>query len=223
MQNVGRYLFFLNFFGDEYICRVRKIISKEKGKAEVLSSGKGAWLWVSKISLLAFSISLFLSLLSSLVLEKSGLIVATFLLFIFMTLNVLPDMIGLAITSFQTENLKKIENKQVQDKCLLLVKNSDKVSSILCDVIGDICGILCGVSGTIITAHFVLRVEILSLKIFIGAGVSATIAGLTVLFKAISKNYAVKNSEKIVRKVGEFLCFKSSKKHNLKSKGNSGK
>lgn len=129
-----------------------------------------------------------------------------------MALNVLSDMIGLAITSCQIENIKKIENQQVQSKCLMLVRNSDKVSSILCDVIGDICGILCGVSGTIITAYFVLKVEIASLKIFIGAGVSAVIAGLTVLFKAISKNYAVKNSEKIVRKVGAFLCFKSSRK-----------
>lgn len=177
-----------------------------------MASSKGKWLWVSKISLLAFSVSMFLSLLSSLVLEKSGLIVATFLLFIFMALNVLSDMIGLAITSCQLENLKKIENIQVQKKCLLLVRNSDKVSSILCDVIGDICGILCGVSGTIITAFFVLRTNIASLKIFVGAGVSAVIAGLTVLFKAISKNYAVKNSEKIVRKVGSFLCFKISKK-----------
>lgn len=184
----------------------------------MLSSSKGKWLWVSKISLLAFSVSLFLSLLSSLVLEKSGLIVATLLLFIFMALNVISDMIGLAITSFQVENLKRIENEQVQNKCLMLVKNSDKVSSILCDVIGDICGILCGVSGTIITTFFVLKVEILSLKIFIGAGVSAVIAGLTVLFKAISKNYAVKNSEKIVRKVGEFLCFRSSNKSNLEGK-----
>ena len=193
-------------------------VSNEKGrKTGVLSSSRGKWLWVSKISILAFSVSLFLSLLSSLVLEKSGLFVATLLLLIFMALNVLSDMIGLAITSCQIENLKKIENPQVQSKCLMLVRNSDKVSSILCDVIGDICGILCGVSGTIITAYFVLKVEIASLKIFIGAGVSAVIAGLTVLFKAISKNYAVKNSEKIVRKVGVFLCFKSSRKGSRKS------
>lgn len=211
---------FLKLLNDEYIYIVRTKLHKKNEKAGVLSSSKGKWVWVSKISLLAFSVSLFLSLLSSLVLEKSGLIVATFLLFVFMALNVLSDMIGLAITSFQVENLKKIKNKQVQNKCLILVKNSDKVSSVLCDVIGDICGILCGVSGTIITAFFVLKVEILSLKIFIGAGVSAIIAGLTVFFKAISKNYAVKNSEKIVRKVGEFLCFKSSNQSNSKNEEN---
>ncbi|MGN0798694.1 MAG: hypothetical protein ACI4L7_03955 [Christensenellales bacterium] len=184
---------------------------KEKRRTGVLSSTRGKWLWVTKISLLAFSVSLFLSLLSSLVLERSGLIVAIFLLLIFLSLNVLSDMIGLAITSCQMESLKKIDNLEVQKKCLMLVRNSDKVSSILCDVIGDICGILCGVSGTIVTAYCVVKIEIISLEIFVGAGVSAIIAGLTVLFKAISKNYAVKNSEKIVKKVGAFLCLKKRK------------
>ena len=206
--------FFLNPIHIEYTYMMRKIVfEKDDGKRKtgVLSSSRGKWLWVTKISLLAFSISLFLSLLSSLVLEKSGLIIAILLLLIFMSLNVLSDMVGLAITSCQIESLKKIDNLEVQKKCLMLVRNSDKVSSILCDVIGDICGILCGVSGTIVTAYCIVRIEIVSFEIFVGAGVSAIIAGLTVLFKAISKNYAVKNSEKIVKKVGAFLCLKKRK------------
>ena len=206
--------FFLNSIYIEYTYMMRKIVCEKddgKRKTGVLSSSRGKWLWVTKISLLAFSISLFLSLLSSLVLEKSGLILAILLLLIFMSLNVLSDMVGLAITSCQIESLKKIDNLEVQKKCLMLVRNSDKVSSILCDVIGDICGILCGVSGTIVTAYCIVRIEIVSLEIFVGAGVSAIIAGLTVLFKAISKNYAVKNSEKIVKKVGAFLCLKKRK------------
>ena len=177
---------------------------------------KRKYVWFAKITLLAFSSSLLLSLFSEIILGKSNLIVALILLVIFMMLNVFSDMLGLSITSCQIEELKKRNlDKRTFDKCLFLIKSSDKVSSILCDVVGDICGILCGVSGTMISYLFVKNIQIASFKIVVGATVSAIIAGLTVLFKAISKNYAVKNASKIVEKIAKFLSFsmfKSKKK-----------
>ena len=175
-----------------------------KVKGQGLS--KSTKLWIAKVTLLAFFISLILSIFSELIQNSNNLVIAIVILLVFMALNVLSDMVGLAITSCQIEN---IENSKFDDKlkkkCLLLIKSSDKVSSIMCDVIGDICGILCGVSGTIIVYMMSNSVEIYSLKIFIGAGMSALIAGLTVFFKAISKNFAVNNAQKIVKKIGNFL------------------
>lgn len=162
--------------------------------------------WVIKISFLAFLLSLLLSLFSEVILNKTNLLIAILLLFVFMILNILSDMLGLAITSCQTEILKtqKIDRK-VYLRCMSLIRNSDKVSSILCDVVGDICGILCGVSGTMI-AYVISKCIILGgIGFFLGAIISALIAGFTVLFKAIAKNYAVKNSTRIVIKIAEIL------------------
>lgn len=162
--------------------------------------------WIIRISILAFSLSLLLSLFSETFLNKSNVIVAIILLITFMMLNVFSDMLGLAITSCQIEELKKDDiSRSLKRRCLLLIKNSDKVSSILCDVIGDISGILCGVSGTTITIILSSTFKIISLNILFGSIVSALIAGLTVLFKAIAKNYAVNNSLKLVKSTARFM------------------
>ena len=173
---------------------------------------KNTKLWIAKVTLLAFFISLILSIFSELIQNSNNIFIAITILIIFMALNVLSDMVGLAITSCQIENIENSNfSDKLKNKCLMLIKNADKVSSIMCDVIGDICGILCGVSGTIIVYMVSKSIEIYSLKIFIGAGMSALIAGLTVFFKAISKNFAVNNAQKIVKKIGNFL-LKFSKK-----------
>lgn len=175
------------------------VISKNNSKRQKV-------LWIIRISLLAFSLSLLLSLFSETFLNKSNVILAIFLLITFMMLNVFSDMLGLAITSCQIEELKKEDlSRSLRARCLVLIKNSDKVSSILCDVIGDISGILCGVSGTTITIIISSTFKIVSLNILFGSIVSAIIAGLTVLFKAIAKNYAVNNSLKLVKSTAKFL------------------
>lgn len=183
-----------------------KIYKNNKVSTTSFSSRKN--IWFAKISLLAFSSSLLLSLFSEIILGKSNVVIAIILLVVFMFFNVFSDMLGLAITSCQIEELKKQNlDKKLFDNCLLLIKSSDKVSSIFCDVVGDICGILCGVSGTMISYIIASQMDIASFKVFVGAIISATIAGLTVLFKAISKNYAVRNAGKIVKKIAKVLFF----------------
>lgn len=177
----------------------RVVITKNSSKRQKV-------LWITRISLLAFSLSLLLSLFSETFLNKSNVILAIILLVTFMMLNVFSDMLGLAITSCQIEELKKEDlSRSLRARCLVLIKNSDKVSSILCDVVGDISGILCGVSGTTITIIISSTFKIISLNILFGSIVSAIIAGLTVLFKAIAKNYAVNNSLKLVKFTARFL------------------
>jgi len=193
-----------------------KIVNDVKVKLLSKNWKKRKIFWVAKISILAFSLSLLLSFFSQVVLKKSNAFLAIILLFIFMLFNVFSDMIGLAITSCQIGDVKRErEDKKMKEviykKCLTLIKNSDKVSSILCDVVGDICGILCGVSATILTNIIISNDSIVSLYLFIGAIVSSIIAGLTVLFKAIAKNFAVKNSLKIVKKISRILILFSNK------------
>ena len=169
--------------------------------------------WILKITTISFLLSLFLSIFSELFLSSSNIFLATVLLIIFMLFNILSDMIGLAIVSCQVEELKK-ENldKKLFNKCLKLIKNSDKVSTILCDVIGDACGILCGVSGSILSIIISKKIIFGSFSgVLAGAIISSLIVGLTVLFKAISKKYAIINSVKIVKRVGGIM-FKFERK-----------
>jgi CBS domain containing-hemolysin-like protein len=189
-----------------------KFVSQQQVKSLTKKGNKHKIFWVAKISVLAFSLSLLLSLFSQVVLKQSSVILAVILLCVFLVLNVLSDMIGLAITSCQIEHLKdEHESKNLSDvlykKCLALIRNADKVSSILCDVVGDICGILCGVSATMLTNIIISNENFNSLYVFVGALASSIVAGLTVFFKAIAKNYAVKNSVCIVKKIAKFLMI----------------
>ncbi len=199
--------------------KVKVVITKNSGKRQKV-------FWIARISILAFSLSLLLSLFSETFLNKSNVVLAIILLITFMMLNVFSDMLGLAITSCQIEELKKDDmSRNLRGRCLVLIKNSDKVSSILCDVVGDISGILCGVSGTTITIIISSTFKIISLNILFGSIVSAIIAGLTVLFKAIAKNYAVNNSLKLVKSTAKFIevlerIFKRFKRHKKKSDKN---
>ncbi len=164
--------------------------------------------WITRISTLAFFLSLFLSLFSEMMLVKSRIFVAVVLLFIFTFLNVISDMIGLAITACQIEELKKEKiEKHLFEKCMFLIKNSDKVSSLLCDVVGDISGILCGASGTMIAMIISSFFNFQGFNILIVALVSSFIAGITVLFKAIAKRYAIENSLKIVKNTAKITIY----------------
>lgn len=185
--------------------------NNKKVKSQKLS--KGSKLWIIKVSTLAFFVSLLLSLFSEIIQQRSSVVFAIILLIIFMALNVLSDMLGLAITSCQIERLsREVSDKNVYDKCINLIKNSDKVSSILCDVVGDVCGILCGVSGSMISILLSKNISLVGFGIFVSAFLSGLIAMLTVLFKAISKNFAMHNAHKIVKKISTFLIKFSSKK-----------
>lgn len=213
MQNVQFYNknkihFIYIVWSDFFIVQIIKNNAKQPGKVTIskYSAKRQKVFWIIRISTLAFSLSLLLSLFSETFLNKSNVILAIILLITFMMLNVFSDMLGLAITSCQIEELKKDDiSRTLKTRCLLLIKNSDKVSSILCDVIGDISGILCGVSGTTITIILSSTFKIVSLNILFGSIVSAIIAGLTVLFKAIAKNYAVNNSLKLVKSTAKFM------------------
>jgi len=187
-------------------------ISKNNDKTSTLSffnkSKAQKAIWIIKISVISLIISLLLSLFSDYILTKSNIVFALLLLIIFMGLNIFSDMIGLAITSCQVSKLnsKKMPD-DVYEKCILLIKNSDKVSSILCDMIGDVCGVLCGVSSTMITIILSKVCIFKFLGLFLGAIVSSFIVALTVFLKAIAKNYAVRNSSSIVVKSSKFLLY----------------
>ena len=112
---------------------------KEKKKKEVIQ-----WSWIVTIFLLSFFLSLNLSFLSEVIIKRSTLIISILITIFFIFLGILFDIIGVSVTSsdetiFHSMSARKVRGAKV---AVQFKKNSDKVSSFCCDVVGDICGII---------------------------------------------------------------------------------
>ena len=122
------------------------------------------------------------------------------------------DMLGVAVTAAELEPFVAMSSKKIRGAktAIILVKNNAKISSVFCDIIGDICGILSGAVGTSILAYIVVQGSLL--QILVASLISAIIAGLTVFLKSIGKKIAIKNSTKIILILAKFLSvFKREK------------
>jgi len=161
--------------------------------------------WVIKITLVAFLISFVFSGLSETLIPKINLFISVFILFMFIILGIIFDMIGVSITtcnesSFHAKSARKIKSAKVAIK---LLRNASKVSSFCNDVVGDVAGILSGSAGVMIAATIINKTSFN--PFIISLTVTALIASLTIGGKALGKDIAIKNNEKIVFAFAEIL------------------
>ncbi len=175
------------------------------------------WKWCIKILFITLLLSFCFSILSELLLTSNQSLLITILsivvLFVFILIAVFCDMIGVAMTSADSAPFTAMASKKIRGakETLSLLKNADKASSFFCDIIGDACGIVCGAIGAAIVAVIAFNSESI-VKVFIGAGVSALIAAITVFGKAVGKGIAVNYANSIVFKVGKVISlFKKQK------------
>lgn len=165
----------------------------------------------------SISMSLLFGFISQSLLTNTGTLVATMIIFVFIFLAVIFDMIGVAVVSADKESFEKLISQKVKGApmALSLCQNCEKVCSFCGDVVGDICSTLCGAGGACIVIALTKNVHYNNLLTLISICVSALIAGLTIFFKALMKEYALKNSNKIILKLGLFLeksIFRSKKR-----------
>lgn len=180
---------------------------KQKPK-RVEKQSKSQMVWSIKILILSFALSMCFGIVSELVLGITGIAVAILVIIVFVSLSIITDMIGVATTSASTEPFRAMASKKVRGakEALKLLSKADRVSSICCDVIGDVCGILSGAAGASIVVKFALEAES-PLSIIIASLVSAVVASMTIFGKSICKKYAIDNSTSIVIKVGKVLSW----------------
>lgn len=179
--------------------KVKKDKKKNKGNVDKK--------WIIEIAILSFSISLFMSLFSELMLSNVTLFVSIIITFIFIILGILFDIIGVSVTSsdekvFHSMSAKKVRGSSVAVK---FKKNAEKVSSFCCDVIGDICGVISGSSGVVIATTLVEETPINPLIITLLT--TAVIASLTITGKAIGKGVAIKNSTSILYHFAKIVSY----------------
>lgn len=163
--------------------------------------------WVSRITIIAFIISFLMSFTSELVLPSTNTFIGICLVIVFISIGILFDIIGIAVTSADDKSLHSMSAKNVRGAkmSIFLKNNADRVSSFCCDVIGDICGIISGSAGVIIAANLssYFKIDIFATTLF----VTALIASLTIGGKAMGKGIAMKGSNKILHEFAIFLSI----------------
>lgn len=169
--------------------------------------------WPIKVLLFTFCISITFGIISEIVTSHFGIVVSLLVIIIFLIINIIADIIGVAFTVCLPESFSKLEHQNISviGVGIKLVKNAEKVSSFCCDVVGDICGILSGSAGSAIFLKFGV-VGHNSVHILIATFISSFIASLTIFGKAIGKNFAINNSVSIVLKVSSVLNLFNKKR-----------
>lgn len=160
--------------------------------------------WFVTVFITTFILSIVFSYISTNAISSLELFPATLILIVTIFVGIIFDIIGVAVTVANEEELhakasKKIEGAKTSIK---LIRNSPKVANICADVIGDICGVLSGSISALVTFKIT---EKFGLNFDLQFIISAIVASLTVGGKAIGKGIAQRNSTKIVHMVGKVI------------------
>lgn len=164
--------------------------------------------WVIVISVWTFVMAIFFSLITEKLMKNLDVFFAFIILIIIMLLGIVFDIIGIAVAAsgekiFHSMAANKVEEAKYAIK---LIKNAGQVSNFCNDVIGDISGIVSGSAGTIIIYNIISKYDIKDGTI-LSIMITALIASFTVGGKAVGKEIAINNSEKIIFKMAKVLNF----------------
>ena len=163
--------------------------------------------WIIIVTILAFVISAIMNLIATISLKSVPLAIAIVITLICILLGIIFDIIGVAVTSgdevaFHSMSARKVKGGKIGVK---LLKNTEKVSSVCCDVIGDVCGIVSGTAGVAIVA--IINNSTNANELLVTILVTSIISTLTIGGKAIGKGIAIKKSKEIVTVISKILAI----------------
>lgn len=168
---------------------------------------KANYHWIIKVTLISFTLSFCFSFISETVLPNVTLLLSLLVVLLFIFIGIIFDIIGTAVTAadeepFHSMNAKKMKGANVAVK---FKKNAPKLASFCNDVVGDVCGIVSGSAGVILAANLS---ESIQTDIFVTTlVVTALIASLTIGGKALGKDMAVNNGNKILYRFAQIVSF----------------
>jgi len=177
-------------------------LKKEKKEKDADRARK---IWVVCITIFAFFLSVFMSLLSDLIMKNSTLLIACIILAAIVVIGIMFDMLGVAVTVADEKPFNSMASSKIRGakSSLRLIKNAGRVSNIFNDVVGDTCGIISGTSAAFIVAQVsstgIVDAAIMTV-VMSGLVASATIGG-----KALGKEIAIARSKEIVTFIGKIF------------------
>ena len=165
-------------------------------KVNVMKEKRGKFksgIWYVEIFFISLLLCFVFSIISQLLLINAKLSLALFLVLVLIFVSVFFDVVGVAVAASNIKPFLELRMKKQNrgvEQAIKLVKNADGVFSICTDVVGDICSIVSGASGVAISIILIKELPSIS-GAFLSTFVSSIIAALTVLGKALGKNFAL--------------------------------
>ena len=168
-------------------------------------------LWIIKIVVMAFIISVVFTTISETVIPNVNIIIGIILTLVFIGIGVVFDMIGVAVTSANEHVFHSMSSQKVRGSktAVKLKKNASKVSSFCNDVIGDICGIISGSTAAVIAINLTEKLSINPLIITLI--VMGLVSSLTIGGKAFFKVMAISKSNEILYKFAKIISIFTEK------------
>ena len=170
--------------------------------------------WVVTIMAVSFVLSVVMSYISNEALNSAGTVLSFVVLFFFIGLGIVFDMIGVAATSGTEKEFHSMAAHKVRGarEAVWMVRNAEKVSSICNDVVGDICGIISGAASAVIAGQIIAEIAQTGRGNVVQLAMSGLVAGMTVGGKAAGKSIAMRCSTNIVFLTARVLGLFSRKK-----------
>jgi hypothetical protein len=209
-----------NKLGDSFNNEEKRTTDSNNGKAKNKDKNgkkindKPKIPWAVKALVITLFLSMSFGILAQLVvggITTQNVYIAYILIVAIVIISIIADIIAVAATSCDVEPFLSMSARKVKGAMLAvkLTKNADVVSSICGDIIGDICGIISGACGAAIVA--ILAVQNKSAELVVGVAFSAVIAALMITGKAVGKQIAIKNANRIVFMLAKTLSVFSKK------------
>lgn len=163
--------------------------------------------WIVLTLLLTFSLSVLITLITNILLADLPLGVAFVVLTVIISLGIIFDILGIAVTAAAEAPFHAMASSRVKGakEAVSLIRNAEKVSNFCNDVVGDICGIISGSAATVIVAQ--LAVNFSAETMWLSLLVTGIVAALTVGGKALGKTVAMTKCNSIVYLVGKVIYF----------------
>ena len=179
------------------------------------SACKTSYKWVITIVIWTFVISAMMQMIQAGLMSKVNLVIAFIMLFSFVLLGILFDIIGVASTSASEVPFHSLSSRKIRGakEAVRLIRSADKVSNFCNDVIGDISGII---SGSASSAIVIMLAKDGGDTFILSIILAALVAAITVGGKAIGKSLAISKSNSIIFTVGKFISYLTPQKNKRK-------
>lgn len=191
----------------------------QKDDKKKKSSKKKRNVWWIKATVISLVLSAFFSYLSEIVSNAEQIVVVIVLLAFLILSGILFDAIGVAVTSCDTTPIISMASRKVYGAktALWLTKNSDTVSSVCNDIVGDIFSIISGACSAALVVKITMNLQ-QTWQIVLSIAVSAIVSAMTIGGKAFMKKIAISNSKDFVMFVARVLAIFNKDERKIRKK-----
>jgi len=163
--------------------------------------------WIIFITLSAFIISLLMALFAEITIPRFGLTAGIIILFLFIILGIIFDIIGVAVMIADIEQFHSMAAKKIKGAKhgIKLIQNRERVANFCNDVVGDVCGIISGSAALVVAEYISIGFDIPRLISVVV--ITAIVGALIIGGKALGKNFASNLSNFIVYEAAQITAL----------------